>query len=283
MIYDWVLMVVYKKDCCDGMSDLSLRDIVTMLDYLEPQGSEAWLRAREECHATASEFSTVCGRNYFTSCEVLMQQKLNILDGFCGNSATRYGQQCESVAVQEYEVVKAVRVEKAGLVIHPVHCNFGGSPDGFVGEEGMIEVKCPYKYRHKSVLPRHRVCPRQYRDQIQGLMEITNREWCDLVVWCPRDMVVVRVKRDRDYWNKEILPDLLSFSRELQRRKKELTEVIDSGVDVFASEFSVVCKRNVFMNRTKMYRKKMAQWVKKHGKSVTKKRKVQSRIRFKSV
>jgi putative phage-type endonuclease len=260
-------MVVHKKDCCDGLSLLRLNDVRTAIMFLDAQGSDAWLQAREQCHATASEFSSVCSRNWFTSREILLQRKLKILDSFCGNSATRYGQYCEDIAVKEYESRKGVSVQRAGLVVHPVYRNFGGSPDGFVDDgtgDGMIEVKCPFKYRHNLVLPRHRVCPRHYRDQIQGLLEITGRAWCDLVVWCPRDMVTVRIERDRVYWDKEIFPHLMSFSAELRKRRKVATPLMQASpprhVDVFASEFSTVCRRNVFMTRTKMYRKKMAQW-----------------------
>lgn len=224
------------------------------------QGSAEWFYLRAQCHATASEFSSVCNRNYFASRDNLLLRKLDMLDKFCGNSATRYGQYCEDIAVRDYEAFSAVKVEKAGLEIHPVYRNFGGSPDGLVGEEGLIEVKCPFKYRDTTRLPRHRVCPRQYKDQVQGLLAITGRKWCDLVVWCPRDMVVVRVERDRPYWEKEILPHLLSFSKELTRRRLNLGQARPPKfVDVFASEFSSVCKRNAFVTRTKVYRKKTAQ------------------------
>ena len=279
-------MVVYKKDCCDGLSRLTLPQVRTALMFLDAQGSDAWLQSREQCHATASEFSSVCSRNWFTSREHLLQRKLKMLNQFCGNSATRYGQYCEDIAIKEYELRKGIAVQRAGLVVHPVYSNFGGSPDGFVDdgtEDGMIEVKCPFKYRDNVVLPRHRVCPRQYRDQIQGLMEITNRKWCDLVVWCPRDMVVVRVERDRGFWRDEILPHLMSFSAELRKRRRAATPLEQASpprhVDVFASEFSSVCRRNPFMTRTKVYRKKMAQWRRRARTTVKrKKRKLESSV-----
>jgi len=67
-----------------------------------------------------------------------------------------------------------------------------GSPDGLVGEKGMIEVKCPYYKRQP-----HLSVPGHYWMQVNALLEITGREWCDYVCWTPNGVTIHRVHRDK--------------------------------------------------------------------------------------
>ena len=81
---------------------------------------------------------------------------------------------------------------------------YGASPDGLVvdratGEAGLLEVKCLWSRRHKRQLAPLTKCPNRYFAQIQGQMEVCDREWCDLVLWVPHDVRVLRVPRDRAF------------------------------------------------------------------------------------
>ena len=58
-------------------------------------------------------------------------------------------------------------------------------------------------------------CPNRYFAQVQGQMEVCDREWCDLVLWVPHDLRVLRVPRDRDFWHDELGPAVATFSEEL--------------------------------------------------------------------
>ena len=47
-------------------------------------------------------------------------------------------------------------------------------------------------------------------------MEVCDREWCDLVLWVPHDVRVLRVPRDREFWREELGPAIAAFSDELE-------------------------------------------------------------------
>lgn len=70
-----------------------------------------------------------------------------------------------------------------------------GTPDGLVGEDGIIEIKCPCYF--SGMLPKY------YFPQIQGYLAILDREWCDYVEYVPSEdrVYVKRIKRDREWWN----------------------------------------------------------------------------------
>lgn len=84
-------------------------------------------------------------------------------------------------------------VNSKGFFPHPEYDWLGGSPDGLVGDEGIIEVKCPFvnKICHTKIPP-------IYYCQVNGLLEILNSEWCDFISWTPTEMKIYRVYRDRD-------------------------------------------------------------------------------------
>jgi len=64
-----------------------------------------------------------------------------------------------------------------------------------VGEEGMVEIKCPfYTRRHGGRL--HKAVPGHYWLQVNALLEITGRKWCDYVCWAPEGMCVYRIHAD---------------------------------------------------------------------------------------
>jgi len=117
------------------------------------------------------------------------------LDKFEGNLATEWGTKNEANAIADYQAFTGNLVTPTGLHIHPHHNWLAGSPDGFVGEEGMIEVKCPFYYR-KDGGRLHKEVPIHYMCQMNALMAICDRQWCDYVCWEPNAMVVYRVQKD---------------------------------------------------------------------------------------
>ena len=68
-------------------------------------------------------------------------------------------------------------------------------------------------------------CPRRFYDQIQGQMELADRDWCDLMVWIPKNSrrpnyTIVRVHRNREYWTTKLAPALAEFREELEEEKR---------------------------------------------------------------
>lgn len=68
----------------------------------------------------------------------------------------------------------------------------GATPDGLVGDDGLIETKCPQKLWE--------VPPSHYYVQCQSQLAITGRQWCDLAAWTPDGSAIWRTEKDTSYW-----------------------------------------------------------------------------------
>lgn len=155
------------------------------------QQNEQWFKDREG-KLTASQFGQAAG--LAPGSRQQLWRRIMGLETFEGNEATQWGQDHESVALEEYERFQQVKADQVGFVPHPEHSWLGGSPDFLIGLEGLGEIKCPFSKEIYKAIPPH------YMAQIQGLMEITNRDWCDFVVWVPDGMRIWRVERSTEYW-----------------------------------------------------------------------------------
>lgn len=89
------------------------------------------------------------------------------------------GTELEPIARAAYEA-KNTFVDESGFVKHPTIMWFGASPDGLVGKEGLIEIKCPNTTTHLEYLTSGKV-PNQYKNQMMAQMACTGRKWCDFV------------------------------------------------------------------------------------------------------
>jgi putative phage-type endonuclease len=105
-------------------------------------------------------------------------------EGFT-NSAMQWGTDTEPLARAAYEMARDVMVEEIGFIDHPIVYMSGASPDGFVGEDGLIEIKCPNTATHIDTLLTQTI-PAKYIPQIQWQLSCTNRKWCDFVSFDPR-------------------------------------------------------------------------------------------------
>ena len=104
------------------------------------------------------------------------------------------------MARETYAFAYDVEIEETGLVMHPTIPDFGASPDGLIGTDGLLEIKCPQTATHIDTLLSGSV-PEKYRTQMQAQMACTGRAWCDFVSFDPRmpaemQMWVHRVERD---------------------------------------------------------------------------------------
>lgn len=116
---------------------------------------------------------------------------------------TEWGRQNESLAIAAYELRTGRDVEPAGFIVHREHGHIGGSPDGLVGSDGLVEIKCPYnpEIHHANRLVG---MPPGHMPQIQGLLWVTGRRWCDFLSFDPReraplDLSVWRIDRDEAF------------------------------------------------------------------------------------
>jgi putative phage-type endonuclease len=120
-------------------------------------------------------------------------------------AAMRWGTDHEDDARTAYCLRRGVSVEQVGFVVHPELDYVGCSPDGLVGDDGLIEIKCPFTSREHVRTLVDRCVPDQYVAQVQGQLWVTGRRWCDFVSYDPRvivegrELVIVRVERDEDF------------------------------------------------------------------------------------
>lgn len=171
------------------------------------QGSQEWLNARLG-KVTASRVADVIAKTksgYSTSranyAAQLIAERLTgeIAEGFT-NAAMKWGTDIEPDARTAYEFMCDASVVQVGFVSHPTIEMTGASPDGLVGDAGLIEIKCPNTATHIETLIGGAV-PAKYVTQMQWQMACTGRAWCDFVSFDPRmpeamRMFVRRVERD---------------------------------------------------------------------------------------
>ena len=135
--------------------------------------------------------------------------------------AVQWGVMHESTALDEFTKASGSPVEKTGIWLAPSG-KLGASPDGFVGEDGIVEVKCPYSARST---PLKDLCEKssflklacdgsfelnldndmgwRYYHQVQGNLYFTCRQECTFIVWTPAELQTFQVAKD-PAWEKNI-------------------------------------------------------------------------------
>jgi len=121
-----------------------------------------------------------------------------------GNQWTERGKELEGEAIHLYEFATESKVELVGFVTTDAQ-NAGCSPDGFVGNDGMVEIKCLKPENHIKAILYHQkngTCPTDYVQQTQGQMLICERKWCDLIFYHPKlPMLTIRQEPDAKLWD----------------------------------------------------------------------------------
>ena len=169
------------------------------------QGTDAWKQARVG-KLTASRISALySGKATYRRIkkEIAWERIKNEPTEFFINDAMLWGTETEPLARAAYEFAKDLEVEQVGLIDHPAIEGFGCSPDGLVGDDGQIEIKCPNTNTHLTYIQENKP-PKKYIPQIQAQLAVTGRQWCDFISFDPRvnediQLFIVRVQRDDDY------------------------------------------------------------------------------------
>jgi hypothetical protein len=162
--------------------------------------------------------------------------------------AMRRGRELEPLARQVYETRTGALVEEVSLILTDDE-RFGYSADGFVDDDGLVEIKCPMAAdKMGQVWASPETAHLEYIDQINGGLWITGRKWCDLIVYCPwlapvgKDLFVKRIHRDEEAIQ-SLEDDLVRFMRlvdanlEVLRRPTKMTgRPKDEPTDVAAKD-----------------------------------------------
>jgi len=174
------------------------------------QRTEAWHLQRLG-KVTASRVADVIAKtksgpsasreNYAT--QLVLERLTNSVGEAYSNAAMQWGTDQEPNARNAYELKMSTFVKEVGFIDHPIIDMSGASPDGFVGEDGLVEIKCPNSSTHIDTLVSQKV-PAKYLPQMQWQMACTGRKWCDFVSFDPRmpenlQLFVKRIEFEAQY------------------------------------------------------------------------------------
>ncbi len=161
-------------------------------------------------HLTASRIADMMARtqkgwgasraNY--AAQLIAERLTGVAESGFTSAAMQHGIDTEAAARAAYGFMQDVEVVESPFVLHPRLAWSGASPDGFVGDDGLVEIKCPNTATHITTL-RGGEIPDKYIKQMQWQMACTERDWCDFVSFDPRMPVemqlhIQRVDRDND-------------------------------------------------------------------------------------
>jgi hypothetical protein len=206
--------------------------------------SSAWYEQRS-VRLTASNFGRVCNMRASTNRSNFVKELL--VPNFSGNKFTKYGIDNE---INAFRAIKQVltstignvptsiiflykhiftdinsdQIKDCGLFISEQHPFLAASPDGMIGDFGLIEIKCPYTAR--ELTPEEAIISKKikfaklengslklkrthaYYFQVQGQLLITNRSLCYFVIWTPKGMIFEKIEADADFFAQTMLPKL---------------------------------------------------------------------------
>lgn len=201
------------------------------------QGSDEWLKIRVGM-VTASRVADVVatlrngkpGASRATYMGQLIAERLSGEPASSFSSAAmQWGTETEPMARGSYEWVTGFSVEEVGFVRHPDIEAAGMSPDGLVGDVGLVEIKCPNTSTHIDTLLGAKA-PAKYIDQMQWQMACSDRQWCDFVSFDPRmpqnmNLFQIRIQRDDDR------------IAHLERSVIEFIDEMDAKIDQLTSKY----------------------------------------------
>jgi len=216
----------------------------------EQQRTPEWLKARAGC-VTASNVAAVLSkfkreskagdetaerRNY--KMRVICETLTGLSQDTYVTPAMAAGMDYEPFAKAAYEVAKDVEIRDVGFILHPTIARCGASPDGLIGEDGMIEAKCPTMATHLDYLLADAV-PEDYKPQMLLGMVCAERQWCDFISHHKdfpdgMQLFVKRFPRDAEAIT-AMEVEILKFQRECDevifRLQRDLTPILKQSVE----------------------------------------------------
>jgi putative phage-type endonuclease len=205
-----------------------------MIDLMKDleQGSPEWLAARVG-RVTASRIADVMAKGKGGEAQTRLNYKWQLVaEIMTGQSqedrffsqAMAWGVEQEPFARAAYEIQTGGLVENVGLVAHPSIPRCAASPDGLVGLDGLLEIKCPKTPTHLEYMEKWAI-PGHYQLQMLWQMACTGRQWVDFATFDPRlpeelQLFVMRFPRDQ--------ARIDAIEAEVQKFWNEIDEIIET-------------------------------------------------------
>ena len=199
------------------------------------QGSDAWFSQR--CgKATASRISDIVAKTksgYSTSranymAQLVVERMTNQVAESYTNAAMEWGTTNEPFARAAYEAKTGVLVDEVGAIDHPTIAMSAASPDGLVGGDMCLEIKCPGTAQHISTLLGEEIA-KKYYDQMQWQMACTGRSLADLVSYDPRMpeglQLFIKLVPRNDKYIAELEGEVIQFLAEVDDKVNKLNQL----------------------------------------------------------
>ena len=208
------------------------------------QRSEEWFKIRKG-KVTSSEIHKIMGAKDTmtdTAKTYLLEKVSESLGGYAAliqGIALDWGTELEDLAIKEYSEKTGTLVEKASFI--PVGEYYGGSPDGLVQPDGIIEVKCPYNssnhFKHgliKTPEDFKKIATNYYYQCISNMI-CAEAQWCDFISYDPRveskyKMFVFRLKRDEEEVTNLVKKVEIAAKYMIELKEKIQNAVMTKGV-----------------------------------------------------
>lgn len=184
------------------------------------QGTETWFAARAG-KLTGSRFAALMssGKGHDDLIKDLAWERYTgkCIETYC-NDAMRRGTELEPEARRWYSFITDTDVTEDGFIVHDSIPNVGVSPDGLIGGDGLIEIKCPGHRAHIETLEKNKI-PSQYRWQVQGQLWVCGRRWLDFISYHPEHVgVIIRVLPSAD--------DHLALAAACTKANEEIEKIV---------------------------------------------------------
>lgn len=203
------------------------------------QNSPEWFAARLG-KVTASRVADVIAKtktgwgagraNY--QAELIAERLTGVTATSYTNAAMQWGVDHEPEARAAYEFRTDSEVTLIGFADHPTIGMTGASPDGLVGDDGLVELKCPNTATHIDTLLSSFI-PAKYVTQMMWQIACTKRNWCDFVSYDPRLPEAMRLFRHRIVRDDALIAslenDVIAFLAETDKKVAELRALYEPG------------------------------------------------------
>lgn len=184
--------------------------------------SALWFEERRK-RITASNFGKICHLRNTTNRIKVVRDMLKTFT----SAATNYGIDHEPIALKEFGECMNENIVTCGFFVDFQYNYLGASPDGLIGNDFIVEIKCPYSCRFITVQEGFATGKLKFLEsqsgnlrlrkthnyyfQVQGQLRVTGRSHCYFVVWTPKGLIYDKIDRDDDFFNDEMKDKLGLF------------------------------------------------------------------------
>lgn len=147
------------------------------------------------------------------------------------SASLQYGRENEAAAREELQS-SGLQIQECGLFIDRELPFLAASPDGLLGDDGIIEIKCPSAavdmtpdeaikqkkgvfanfWKEDQTSGKNEInVNHDYYFQMQGQLHVTRRIYCNFIVWTPKGMKIEKIERDDSFWSLKMVDKLTQF------------------------------------------------------------------------